>query len=174
MKKVGIGCLALVGGAVVLVVVLLVVIAAFSGSHPSATSAKEHLSGHVGSTLHVPDNLDVTLAGYRLSTGNTFETPKSGFEYVIAHFRFHNVRRSNTDVASTGFTAKSQGVIKDPEFVSSLTKNQLDMAGTTLAPGGTLRADLVFQIRRGDRHAQIIYAPNGSGNDPQATWTISG
>ncbi len=100
-------------------------------------------------------------------------TPKPGDEFLIAHFRFHNFRGSTTDVASTAFSSKSKGIVRNAQSASSLTNNALGTSGASVAPHSVLTADIVFQIAKGDTQAQIIYAPNGSGGD-KAIWTIRG
>ncbi len=195
-RKAGIGCLGLI---VLIVVIAIIATAIGGGSksgsssstltpntgavvpnHPSATSRPLPTSppptspptsktAGVGSLIHVPDNLDVTLTGVTLSSGTEFEKPHPGNEYAVTHWTFHNYRTDNTDVADTGFTAQSNGVITNPEFASSLTSNDLGSSGTTLAPGGTIRRDIVFQISSG-APATIIYKPS----DFTANWTIHG
>jgi hypothetical protein len=171
MRKLGRGCLMVIGGFVVLIIAIAV-IAALVGGSSSGTSSKP-ITGKQGVPAHVADNLDVTLTGYALSKGNEVETPKSGNEYVITHWKFHNFRKDNTDVADTGFSVNSAGVITDAEFASALTKNELGSTGTALSPGATVRRDIVFQITKG-RPAKIIYQPDSSDSSRKVTWTIRG
>ncbi len=162
-RKLGIGCFSLV----VLVIILVIILVARSGKSGKTELTSE--TAAVGGTIHVPDNLDVTLNSIALSKGTQFETPHAGNEYVVTHWTFHNFRSSNTDVADTGFKVSSKGVITGSESISSLSSNQLSFAGTTLAPGATVKRDIVFQISKG-APATIIYKPA----DFTANWTIHG
>lgn len=128
-----------------------------------------HKLGRRNIQNHVPDNLDVTLNGVTLSNGNDIEVPKTGNEFAITHWTFHNFRSENTDVADTGFQVISNGVITNADSITSLSNNTLGMSGTTLAPGGAIRRDIVFEISKG-APAKIIYQPA----DTKATWNING
>jgi hypothetical protein len=77
----------------------------------------------------------------------------------------HNFRGSNTDVADTSFTVASGGVITQPEYFTSVSNNLVPVDGTTLAPGGNYRGDIVFEIQKG-KVATVTYSPNG----PNYTW----
>lgn len=163
-RKAGIGCLSLIA----LIVVIVIIVLATNGSK-SGKSGPTSKTVAVGGTIHVADNLDVTLNSIALSKGMQFDTPHPGNEYVVTHWTFHNFRSSNTDVATTGFKVTSKGVITDPEFVSALTGNELSVVGTTLAPGAAVKRDIVFQISSGVP-ATVIYKPS----DFTANWTIHG
>jgi Domain of unknown function (DUF4352) len=165
LRNVGIGCLGLIAVIVVLIIVAAVVGGSKSGSSGGSTSK----TVSVGGTIHVPDNLDVTLNSFNISNGNQADTPKPGNEFVVTHWTFHNFRSSNTDVADTGFSVESNGVITNSATTIELTKNELGFAGTTLAPGATLKRDIVFEISKG-APAKIIYKPS----DFTANWNLQG
>jgi Domain of unknown function (DUF4352) len=163
-RKFGIGCFGLIA-----VIVVVIIIAAVVGGSKSGSSGPTSKTASVGGTIHVPDNLDVTLNSFDLSNGNQIETPKTGNEFVITHWTFHNFRSSNTDVADTGYSVESNGVISNSTSISSLTKNALGISGTTLAPGATVQRDIVFEIAKGAT-AKIIYKPS----DFTANWNLQG
>jgi len=162
-RKLGIGCFGLIVLGIIIAIILVAV-----GSK-SGTNGPTSKTVSVGGTIHVTDNLDVTLNSIALSKGTQFDTPHPGNEYVVTHWTFHNFRSSNTDVATTAFKVTSKGVITDPEFVSALTGNELSVVGTTLAPGATVTRDIVFQISKGVP-ARIMYNPASF----TANWTIRG
>ena len=60
----------------------------------------------MGTAVRIADNLDVTMTGYSLTNGTNVETPKTGQEWVVTHWKFHNFRSSHTDAASSGFKTK--------------------------------------------------------------------
>jgi hypothetical protein len=157
----GIGC----GGLIALIVIIIIVVAVTNKNTPAAKGA----SGTIGSTLHVADNLNATLTGVTISHGNVVEKPRSGDEFAITHWKFHNFRSSDTDVADTSFKIESGGVIGNPNDVTSLSTNLVPVAGTTLAPDANFRGDMVFEIQKG-KVATVTYSPNG----PNYVWRFRG
>jgi len=171
-KKMGVGCLSLIGLGVVVLVVIVAIIALGASKSTSSTSSKPQ-TGHVGRTVRIADNLDVTMTGYTLTNGKNVETPKAGQEWVVTHWKFHSFRSSNTDAASSGFKANAAGVITDPAYINSISNNDLGINGTALAPGASVRRDVVFEIPK-HQSAKIIYQPDSSDNSRKATWTVKG
>lgn len=159
------GCLGCLG-LIVLAIIVLIALAAIGVARVGVNSlpqgifsSKSLKTGHLGTTIHVPDNLDVTLTGFHTSKGTGSGKPTSGNTFLITTWRFHNFRKSSTSIAPIGFRAQSKGVTRPAEMISAQGYNLLPVSGVSLARGATTTGNILFEVAKGAHKVTITYQP---------------
>jgi len=88
---------------------------------------------------------------------NQFSRPDPGNEFVRVFVTLTNTSNQAFDYNPNNFKAQdSNGVEKTPQTISQLP---YAVHHASLAPGGTLEGNLVFQVPQGDSGLSLVYEP---------------
>jgi Domain of unknown function (DUF4352) len=145
-----------------------------SSSNTTSTSnnTSSPVVGKVGQTITV-DSVGCTLVSVTVIAGDEFTQPKPGNEFIVVHVKIHNSNSQQTDYNEFDFHAKSgSGNITDFEIAPSTYTANNELNSGQLDPGGTVEADIIFQVPAGDHKAELTWQPNFFGNTTQNAWNL--
>lgn len=140
------------------------------GSAPTATASGP---AKVGDTITV-DSVSCTLVSVKPIAGDDFTQPKAGNEFIVVHVKIVNKSSSEFNYNPFDFHVKSgSGNITDEEAVppSTYTANNELNAGT-LAAGGSVEGDIIFQATKGDHKAQLTWSPSVFSDKTSNAWNL--
>jgi len=172
MKFLKIGCLA-----IIVIIVLIIIIGALSGgdedkptkvgnnadtsettenNNTEEAPAKEEYA--VGEAVQLGDNI-LTVTNVEKSTGDEYDKPKQGHEYVVVTVKIENAGNDNISYNPYDFKmSNSQGQILDPAI--SIIDTDTALQSGELAAGGTVSGTIVFEQPAGDPGLQLQYTPS--------------
>lgn len=148
-----------------------------TGAQPTSDTSASSSSGNtvvkLGQTITV-DDVSCTATSAQKISGDDAITPKKGNEFVVVHVKMVNNGTSDQTYNPYDFHAKSSaGNVTDTEAIppSSYTANNTLDSGT-LAPGGKVEGDMIFQIPTGDAKAELTWSPSFFGSSSQYAWVL--
>src|SRR5690625_1412637 len=116
---------------------------------------EEKTEFELGEKVELNDNI-VEVVEVEKSTGDDFDKPKEGKEYVIVHVSIENNGDEDTSYNPYDFKMKnSNGQIEDPAF--SIIDSDTALNSGELAPGGNVSGTMVFEQEIDDDQLQLIY-----------------
>lgn len=148
---------------------LLIVIAIFSnsgdkakkvgtsdGSANSATTTQQVYA--VGDQIEVKNRvLTVESVQRDYSTGNEFDKPEDGKEYVLVTVKLENKGSDKISFNIFDFKIKdSSGTMRDSGFIT--VKNSLSSG--ELAPSGKVEGNIPFEVTKGDTGLELVFEPS--------------
>jgi hypothetical protein len=127
----------------------------------------------VGSTI-TENGVSCTLVSVHVIQGDGSIEPDAGKEFIVVTVKIVNRSGREFDYNPFDFhTESGSGNITDHELLPPTTytgKNELK-AGT-LADGGTVTGDMVFQVGIGDHKAALTWQPGVFGNKTDNAWNL--
>lgn len=143
-----------------------------SGDSNNGGSSTPAAPAKVGSTITV-DKVSVTLVSVKKLVADEFTKPKSGNQFIVVHVKMVNKSGSEQSYNEFDFHAKSgSGNITDVEVPPSTYKGNDLIDSGTLANGGTVEGDLVFQVGKTDHKAQLTWQPSFFDNAGDNAWNL--
>lgn len=137
-----------------------------SGSSTPAAPAK------VGSTITV-DNVAVTLISVKAISGDEFIKPKTGNQFVVVTVKIVNKSGSDFEYNPFDFNVKSgTGNLTHPEVAPSTYKGNNELEDGSLAPGGNVTGDIIFQAPKGDHKAALTWQPSIFDSKSDNAWNL--
>lgn len=131
-----------------------------SSDQTEGTSSAENAGGYkVGETMVFKDRkVTVTSVERNFSTGNDYNSPEEGKEFVKIDITVTNTSTSNLHTYAGDWKMQdSNGVINTYDLMAtSAVKNALDMS-VELAGGGQVSGALVFEVPKDDNNLQLQY-----------------
>jgi len=103
-----------------------------------------------------------------------FNTPQAGNEYIVVRVKLVNNSGAEVTYNPFDFHVKSgTGNITNTDFSTpqSYTANNILNYGT-LAVGGSVEGDIIFQVPIGDHKAELTWQPNILGNEGDYVWSL--
>lgn len=164
-------------------VVALVIIAC--GSATTTTSGSSNSAGtststttqkgpaKVGDTITV-DGVSATLVSVKPLQGDEFNQPKAGNQFIVVHVKITNKSGSETSYNPLDFHVKTgAGNITDEDFASpsSYTANNTLDSGS-LASGGSVEGDIIFQVPVNDHKAELTWQPSFFSDKSDNAWNL--
>jgi hypothetical protein len=132
---------------------------------------------HVGETVSVPSNADVTLIGINIERGSqpgyVMERPRPGYEFIEASLSFHNPQTADIDLPLHAFLARSRGKTVQAPMVF-LPNPRSSYGSGSLASGETAQGYVIYAVRDHDRNAVLIYRPDPVHPHHQAVFHVVG
>lgn len=114
----------------------------------------------------------VAGASTKDKTNTNASTPNN--EYIVVRVKLVNNSGAEFDYNPFDFHVKSGSEnIKDTDFSTpqSYTANNILNYGT-LAVGGSVEGDIIFQVPIGDHKAELTWQPNILGNEGDYVWSL--
>lgn len=138
----------------------------------SPTGGKDQVV-YVGLPAELSDRkLTVSEVEYNYPAPNQFQHPKDGNQFVRLWLTLENTGDHQFDYNPLNFKLQdSTGVQKSNEF---LTELPYSMEHGSLAPGGTLQANLVYEAPPGDTDLKFVYEPFDKSRVGTATMLLGG
>jgi hypothetical protein len=127
----------------------------------------------IGETITV-NGVACTFVSVMPLQAHEFNTPQAGNEYIVVRVKLVNNSGAEFDYNPLDFHVKSgSGNIKDTDFSNpqSYTANNILNYGT-LAVGGSVEGDIIFQVPIGDHKAELTWQPNILGNEGDYLWSL--
>ncbi len=121
----------------------------------SKTKKEEKTEFGIGEKAELKNNV-VEITEVEKSSGDDFDTPKSGKEYVIVHITIEN--NGEKDISYNPFNFKmknSNGQIEDVAFTT--VDSDTSLSSGELAPGGNVSGTLAFEQPIDDPELQLIF-----------------
>lgn len=152
----------------IIVIVLLGVIVGTSGgdSEPqktgensnSVSETTQKTEYRIGDVVEL-NGASVVVNRVEKSSGDSWNAPKNGHEYVIVEVTIKNTGSSTISYNPFDFKMQnSQGNITDQTWFSSDRNN--DLSSGELAPGGSVTGTIPFEEPIGDKGLVLIYEGN--------------
>ena len=143
-----------------------------TSSSSSSSSSSGNTLVNLGKSI-VVDDVSCTATSAKILPAGQYDQPKQGQEYVVVHVKMVNNGQSDQTYNPYDFHAKSSaGNVTDNTFTTSYTSNNALDSGT-LAPGGKVEGDMVFQIPVGDAKAELTWSPSFFNTSSQYAWVLN-
>lgn len=113
----------------------------------------------------------ITVTGVEKSSGDQFDTPKDGMEYVIVSLKIQNTGEENISYNPFDYksmNSKKQIIDKSISIVDSDTA----LSSGELASGGEVEGTLVFEHPKGDTDLTLLFYGNMFDSDPTLTFAL--
>ncbi|HEX6122452.1 MAG TPA: DUF4352 domain-containing protein, partial [Ktedonobacterales bacterium] len=157
-----------------LVLSALGALAGIGGTYSQGTSSSTpQPTAGVGAMITISD-VACTLLSVRSIGGDDIVKPKAGNHFIVVHITLTNNSSSEVHYNPFDFHIESgDGNITDHEIItpSTYTANN-ELHDGALAPGGTVTADLIFQVATGDHQAKLTWQPSFFGSDTDYVWLL--
>src|SRR5450755_139977 len=141
-------------------------------SSSSSSSSSGNTVVNLGQSIIV-DNVNCTATSAKVLQPGQYDQPKQGQEYIVVHVKMVNNGQSDQTYNPFDFHAKSSaGNVTENTFTTSYTANNALDSGT-MAPGGKVEGDLVFEIPVGDAKAQLTWTPSFFNSSSQYAWKLN-
>lgn len=113
---------------------------------------------NVGDQVKLGDYI-LTVTSVDKSTGNDFDKPKAGHEYVIVNVKIENNGNKIVDYNPFDFkSSNSNGQIQSPALTA--VDNDTALSSGELAPSGSVTGTIVFEHPADDPDLKLIYQPS--------------
>jgi hypothetical protein len=142
-------------------------------STQGAADTTPQATASVGSTIIV-NGVSCTLLLVRSISGDETVQPKAQNHFTVVHIRLTNSTSSEIHYNPFDFHVESGGGnITDHVIIlpSTYTANN-ELHDGALAAGGTVTADLIFQVATGDHQAKSTWQSSFFGNDTDNVWLL--
>lgn len=121
----------------------------------------------------IVDGVSCTATSAKVLQPGQYDQPKQGQEYIVVHVKMVNNGQSDQTYNPYDFHAKSSaGNVTENTFTTSYTANNALDSGT-MAPGGEVEGDLVFQVPVGDSKAELTWTPSFFNTSTQYAWKLN-
>src|SRR5450755_2090289 len=141
-----------------------------SSNSSSASSGNTVVS--LGKPIIV-DGVSCTATSAKVLQPGQYDQPKQGQEYIVVHVKMVNNGQSDQTYNPFDFHAKSgAGNVTENTFTTSYTANNALDSGT-MAPGGKVEGDLVFEIPVGYSKAELTWTPSFFNTSTQYAWKLN-
>jgi Domain of unknown function (DUF4352) len=121
----------------------------------------------------VVDAVSCTATSAKVLPAGQYDQPKQGQEYIVVHVKMSNDGQSDQTYSPFDFHVKSSaGNVTNYTFTSSYTANNTLDSGT-MAPGGKVEGDLVFEIPVDDSKAELTWTPSFFNTSTQYAWVLN-
>lgn len=127
----------------------------------------------VGDTITAND-VSVTAVSVKPLQGDEFNQPKAGNEFIVVHVKITNKSGSEISYNPLDFHVKTgTGNITDEDFASpsSYTANNMLNSGS-LASGGSVQGDIIFQVPVGDHKAELTWQSSFFSDKADKAWSL--
>lgn len=144
-----------------------------SSATASSATATPQGSAKVGSTITV-DGVSCTLVSAKVVQGDAYVKPDAGNVFVLVTVKIVNNSSSEFDYNPFDFNAEwTTGNIVSEEFVSpdSVSSSQ-QLHDGTLAVGGSVQGQILFQVPQGDHKAKLTWQPNFLSDKTSNAWLL--
>lgn len=93
------------------------------------------------------------------NTGNQYQTPKDGEEFVKISINIKNVSNKNISVNPLEFKIQSSdGALESPNYNTYSLDDQFESA--ELVPEGTRSGSIIFEVPKDDANLKLVYTPS--------------
>ena len=175
------------GGLLVVCCGLGVVITAISAANGSTTTSSSGSTGNstsgatatpkgpakVGSTI-IDDGVSCTLVSAKVVQGDEFVKPDSGNVFVLVTVKIVNHSSSEFEYNPFDFNAEwSTGNITHPEILNpSSVSDSTQLHDGTLAVGGSVQGQILFQVPKSDHQAKLTWQPSFFSDKTSDAWLL--
>jgi hypothetical protein len=126
------------------------------GSKPAAEAKTEF---KVGEGIKVNEAVLTVVSAKQFTPTNEFDKPESGKVFYIVNMRIQNGGKTPVDYNEFNYKIQdANGVQKDAAFVGSEVPNKMNSG--SLAAGGKIDANIVFQVPADMKSLKLIMEPN--------------
>ncbi|MFL5704725.1 MAG: DUF4352 domain-containing protein, partial [Ktedonobacteraceae bacterium] len=139
-----------------------------TGSTPDTNTSAAHFT--VGSTASTPDGFIVTILKVYTSAGDTYDTPKSGSQYLVVDASVKNATGQIQHMSSGQFTLTDNTGQHIDDTIALLQQVHY-FTGGTLQNGATMRGQLVYEVPKGRNPYEFTFMGNMFGNY-QTIWDV--
>ncbi|SRR5258708_69472 len=148
-----------------------VVTNAIATTDTNSTTTSSSTIAKVGQAITL-DGVQATLTSVKTHAGTDFDKTKAGNEYVIVHVKIHNTSSTEHSYNAFEFHVKSGAGNITSEEIVSFANNSDALNSGTLAAGGTVEGDLVFQVKQHDSKAELTWQPSFFGQQGENGWLL--
>lgn len=128
-----------------------------SGS--SGAAAEEKTEFQVGEAINVDDSVMTVVSGQQFTPSNEFDKPSDGKVYYIVNIKIENNGSEPLDYNEFNYKIQDvNGVQTDAAFLGSDVPNKMNSG--SLAPGGKLDANIVFEVPADMAGLKLVMEPN--------------
>jgi hypothetical protein len=100
-------------------------------------------NGKIGTTMQIPQYLNVTLTGVTVVQGSSENRPRHpGDAFIVTHWRIVNPSGTWTRFQTQNMT----GWGNNPEYHSQLSQHLIPRTGAPIRAHGTYTGDMVFEV----------------------------
>ncbi len=155
-RRILIGCGGLLALSVVALLAVLVGSVIFGGG--SSKTEPENVETAVGETAELRDRtLVVNEVERNHLPPNQFSRPEGGNEFIRAFITLTNTSNEPFDYNPNNFKVQdSNGVQRTPQSTPELP---YPVHHASLAPGGVIQGNMVFEVPQDDREPRLLYEP---------------
>lgn len=126
-----------------------------SNQEEQKVEKEEKTEFNIGEKVELKNNV-VEVVEVEKSSGDEFDKPKEGKEYVIIHVAIENDGDKEITYNPYDFKMKnSNGQIEDPTF--TIVDSDTSLSSGELSPGGNVSGSIVFEQEIGDEELQLIF-----------------
>ena len=138
----------------------------------TATAAARNYA-NVGDTI-TADGVSCTLVSARIVPGDQYFKPDAGNVFVIVTVKIVNNSSSEFGYNQYDFNAESgTGNLRHPEwFFPDLVAGITRLKDGTLAIGGTVQGDILFQVPKDDHQARLTWQPRFYSDRTSNVWLL--
>ena len=112
----------------------------------------------LGEGIKVDDAVMTVVSGKQFASPNEYEKPSAGMVFYIVNIKIENGGEEALDYNEYNYKIQdANGVQKDAAFVTEIP-NQ--MSSGSLAPGGKLDSNIVFEVPQDMKGLKLVMEPN--------------
>lgn len=138
----------------------------------TSTSIAPKGPAKVGDTITV-DGVSTTLVSVKPIKGDEFTQPKAGNEFIVVRIKMTNKSGNEQDYNEFDFHVKTgSGNITDSTIPPSTYTANNELNSGTLADGGTVTGDIIFEVPKGDHKAQLTWSPSFFSDKTSNAWSL--
>lgn len=144
-----------------------------SSGPTSVATATPQGAAKVGSTI-TDNGVACTLVSAKVVSGDQFVQPAAGNEFVLVTVKIVNNSSSEFDYNPLDFNAEWSTVnITHPEFSTpdGVSESQ-ELNDGTLAVGGMVQGQILFQVPKGDHKAKLTWQPGFFSDKTSNAWLL--
>lgn len=143
-----------------------------SGSTSSATATPQG-PAKVGSTI-TDDGVSCTLVSATVVKGDAYIKPDAGNVFMLVTVKIVNHSSSEFDYNPYDFNAEwGTGNLTHPEIVyPDSVSNSSELHDGTLAVGGTVQGQILFQVPKDDHQAKLTWQPGFFSDKTSNAWLL--
>lgn len=122
-------------------------------------TAEEKTEFQVGEAINVDDSVMTVVSGQQFTPSNEFDKPSDGKVYYIVNIKIENNGTEPLDYNEFNYKIQDvNGVQTDAAFLGSDVPNKMNSG--SLAPGGKLDANVVFEVPADMASLKLVMEPN--------------
>lgn len=125
----------------------------------AAPAAEEKTEFQLGEGIKVDDAVLTVVSGKKFKPSNSFDKPASGKVYYIVNLKIENGGKDPVDYNEFNYKIQdATGNQTNAAFLGSEVPNKMNSG--SLAAGGKLNANLVFEVPKDMKGLKLVMEPN--------------